>query len=242
MEEHDAQNNFTEVHHALLFGWIARAVLVSVGEPTGAAALRKAVQRYGNQRGRRMALRAKASRHPLNMLNYIAYREWKSSPGNQHERQMVEKAPDARVHIYQCPWYTAWKEHDLMSFGRYYCLEIDQALVHGFNPDLRLDVNGTLSNGAERCEFVYHGANLTSPNFVLLAYRQAVLPGKSALMPWEYHVGHLFTTLEKVLVAELGEAGRLAVQTGLSEFTQQYGEQAAQCVVDYRTVDFDQLP
>jgi hypothetical protein len=82
----------------------------------------------------------------------------------------VQKAPDARVHILQCPWHQAWKEHDLTPYARFYCLEIDQALVHGFNPDSQLDVNGTLPNGSDRCEFVYHGASLTTLNNLLLRY------------------------------------------------------------------------
>jgi hypothetical protein len=242
MAEFDSQKDFTEIHHALLFGWIARAVIEAIGEQNGEVIIRKAVQQYGNQRGRRMALRAKSNRHPLNMANYIAYSEWISSPGSQHEKEMVEKAPDAKVHIHKCPWYAAWKENGLLPFARIYCQEIDQALVYGFNPDLKLDVNGTLTNGADRCEFVYRDANLTAPNYVLLAYRKAVLPGKSAAMPWEYHVGHLYTILEKVLVGELGETGRLIVQAGLAKFAQRYGEQAAQSLVAYRSVDFDRLP
>jgi hypothetical protein len=176
------------------------------------------------------------------MANYIAYSEWKSSPGNQHEMQMVEKAPDARVHIHKCPWYQAWKEYDLISYSRFYCLEIDQALAHGFNPDLQLDVNGTLPNGADHCEFVYHGANLTPMNYLMLAYKKTVKPGKMAVMPWEYHAGHLYKTVERVVVDELGEAGNTAIQTGLAEFTKQYGEQAVQKIMAYRSVDFDRLP
>jgi hypothetical protein len=242
MPDQPMQNGFTETHHALLFGLMAKAIMEQAGEHQGEAVLRKAVQQYGHERGRRMALRANANRHPLNMANYIAYSEWKSSPGNQHEMQMVEKAPDARVHIHKCPWYQAWKENDLIPYARFYCLEVDRALAHGFNPDLQLDVNGTLPNGAEACEFVYHGANLTPMNYLLLAYKKSVKPGKSAVMPWDYHVGHLYKTVERVVFDELGEPGRMAVQAGLAEFTRRYGEQAALSILAYRSVDFDRLP
>jgi len=43
-------------------------------------------------------------------------------------------------------------------------------------------------------------------------------------MPWEYHLGHLYTTFERVAVEALGEAGRSAVQTGLDEFARQFGQ------------------
>jgi len=242
MPNHTMQNGFTELHHALLFGWMAKAIMEKAGEYKGEAVIRKAVQQYGHERGRRMALRANANRHPLNMANFIAYGEWKSSPGNQHEMQMVEKAPDARVHIFKCPWNQAWKENNLLPYARFYCLDIDRALAYGFNPDLQLDVNGTLPNGADHCEFVYHGANLTPMNYLLLAYKKAVKPGKSAVMSWDYHVGHLYKTVERVVVDELGEAGNIAIQTGLAEFTKQYGEQAVQRIMAFRPVDFDRLP
>jgi len=234
--------DFTETHHALLFGWIAKAVIEQIGEARGEAALRKAVQQYGNERGHRMALRASANREPLTMANYLAYGEWRSTPGNAHDVQVIEKKPDARVQMRKCPWYGAWKENGLVPYGRLYCLEIDKALVQGFNPGLRLDVNATQPDGADCCEFVYHGATFSLPSYLLLAYKKAIYPGKSAVMPWEYHLGHLFATLEKVLLAELSEPGNKAVQAGLAEFTRWFGEPAAQAILTYRSIDFNRLP
>jgi hypothetical protein len=240
--EQEPPISFTETHHALLFGWMAQALLAQAGEQAGEAVIRKAVRQYGNERGRRMALRAKANRHALTMANFIAYGEWKPSPGLGHKMQKVEKTPAFKVHIHQCPWHQAWKDRGLVAVGRLYCLEVDKALVHGFNPDLVLGVNGTLPDGAEHCEFVYHDANLTPINYLKLAYHKYIKPGKSAAMPWEYHLGHLYTTFERVAVEALGEAGRSAVQTGLDEFTRQFGQAAAQRVAAYRTVDFERVP
>ena len=53
--------NFTATHHALLFAWISRAVINAVGEEKGEGIIRKAVVKYGMQRGKRMAMRAKAN-------------------------------------------------------------------------------------------------------------------------------------------------------------------------------------
>lgn len=46
-------------HHAILFAFIAKETISTFGEK-GKEALTKGVIRYGNQRGRRMALRALA--------------------------------------------------------------------------------------------------------------------------------------------------------------------------------------
>lgn len=237
MSKKDEQQSSTEVHHALLFAWIGKAVVEQAGEQTGEAVLRTAIRQYGEERGRRMALRAQANRHPLTMANYFAYGEYEISPGEM-DLKITRRSPHARLCISKCPWHTAWREDGLLALGRLYCLEIDQALVRGFNPALQLDVKATRTSGAAECEFIYHDADPTLPNLLLLRYRKAVRPGAKAVMGWDYHVGHLFTTLEKIIVQELGEEGQRAIEAGLVEFAERYGAQAAQRVAASRSKDY----
>jgi hypothetical protein len=230
---------FTETYHALLFAWLAKAMVEAAGEAQGEAIVRQAVRRYGAERGGRMALRATANGHPLTMANYIAYGEWTATPG-AGQQALVEKSPHAKQHVYRCPWHSTWNENGLLAYGRLYCLEIDKALVNGFNPELAVEVNGTLTNGAERCEFVFRDARLPWWSNAWLAYRKRIRPGQSAKRPWDYHTGHLFTTLEKVAAAALGEAGQRAVEAALAEFARRFGEAAAQRVTAFREVEFSQ--
>jgi hypothetical protein len=65
--------------------------------------------------------------------------------------------------------------------------------------------------------------------------------GAEAVKPWDYHVGHLFSTLEKVAVEELSEVGQEAIQSGLDEFANRYGEQAMLRVVSSRGIDYDSV-
>ena len=233
-------DGFTEIHHALLFALISRSVIEGVGEQKGEAIIRKAVRQYGQERGHRMALRAQANKHALNMTNYIAYNEYKNSPGGM-EQKIIEKVPHARVRISKCPWHTTWKENELLAYGRFYCLEIDEAVVRGFNPALQLDVHGTQTNGAAQCEFLFHDANLTILNYLLIGYRKAVKPGAKAVLPWDYHTGHLFKTLEEVVVEELGAERQRAIDTALVEFADRFGEQALQKVAASRSMDYSIL-
>jgi hypothetical protein len=229
---------FSAGHHALLFGYLTKAVFEVIGPENGEAVIRKAVRQYGRERGRRMALRARANDHSPTMANFLAYGEW-SAPEGEMEQVMVTKIPNAEVQVVLCPWANAWKENDLLPFGRFYCLEIDHALIKGFNPDLRLDVISTLTNDADQCDFIYHQANLSFINTILLGYRKKYSPGGKARMSWEYHAGHLFTTMEKVIVAELGKTGEQAMQAGLKSFGAKFGEEAARLITEYRGVDFD---
>ncbi len=248
MPEQFAGTVFTEVHHALLFGWIGRAVIEAVGEAQGEEVMRIAVKQYGQERGRRMALRARAGGQALSLAAYLAYGEWKASPpealpegcgGWTGSQQWIERTSQiARERVTRCPWHAAWKAHDLLPYGRLYCQEIDGGLVGGFNPALAVDVPATLTGGAPACEFVFHN---TGPAAAQEPATQSA-PGQRTQMPWEYHAGHLFATLEKVIVARLGGAGRAAVESGLAEFARHFGQPAAERILAYRDVDFSQLP
>jgi hypothetical protein len=220
---------FRATDHALLFAWLARSVVQRAGEVRGEAVVREAVRRYGGQRGRRMALRAQADGQPLTMANYRAYGEWQAAEGETaHEKVM--QGPDMVAHVHRCPWHRAWEAHKVMPFGRLYCLEIDQALVRGFNPALQLDVNSILTEGDPYCEFVYHDVEPAGGT------------GKGVAMPWAYHLGHLYKTVGEVVVEELGEMGQRAVDEALAEFARHHGQEAARTVAGYGDTDFDRLP
>ncbi|MGD8967868.1 MAG: L-2-amino-thiazoline-4-carboxylic acid hydrolase [Anaerolineae bacterium] len=223
-----AAGRFTATHHALLFAWMARAVIDRVGKERGEAVILEAVRRYGEERGHRMALRAEADGEPLSTANYLAYGEWSANPG-ETEQTIVEQGADVRMTVQRCPWHAAWAENDLMAYGRLYCLEIDEALVRGFNAALRLDVACTRPNDSKSCEFVFHGVGKR-------------VPRHGRVMPWAYHVGHLYKTVGDVMVEEMGPVGREAAREALDPFAQRYGEEAAEVVLAYRDVDFGQLP
>jgi len=234
-------DKFTPTHHALLTAWISRAVVNSEGAEEGERVFRKAIAAYGNQRGRRMALRAEANGHPLTMANYLAYGEWAAEKGEM-EMKIREKSPHTRAHVLKCPWHTAWKENNLLPYGRYFCMEVDEALVEGFNKDLVLEIGGTQSNGDEYCDFNFKDANLTPMKLLGLAWKKSISPGKKVQMPWEYHVGHLYKTLSEVIAEQLGEKAGGIISTALKDFTDKYGEEAGRTVTSFENTDFNQLP
>lgn len=231
MPEHQPTIDFGPPDHALLFAWLARAVLRRAGEERGEALIRRAVARYGEQRGRRMALRARMAGEPLTMAAFLAYGEliWPDDAGEFDE---AVRGPDLVERVSRCLWHGAWVENDLLPYGRFYCLEVDAALVRGFNPGLRLDVNGTLSNGAPCCEFVFHQARPAQAEGGIAAAPAA------CRLPWEYHLGHLFSTVGDLVVHELGAEGQAAMDEALAAFAARYGLQAALQVAAYRDADF----
>ena len=232
---------FSESSHALLFALIARQVITTYGEQKGLFALRKATRSYGEQRGRRMALRARANGDELTMTNFLVYGEWRSvTDSGQQER--IEEQADLRMLVQRCPWDEAWKEAHLLPYGRYYCQEIDAALLRGFNPDLLIEVNQTLSNDGLPCEFVYRQALLEPGKTLSYIHDKAALLEPQRLMPWEYHCGHLYQACSLVMGEEFGPPGRVTVQNALAEFALRYGGAAAGTVAGYLKTDFDRLP
>ncbi len=118
---------------------------------------------------------------------------------------------------------------------------MDEAILHGFNPNLNMEIESTLSNGGEKCRLVYLDANLTFIRYLLTGYRRAISPGKKVVMPWEYHVGHLFKTFDISIGEELGELGRHASESALQEFSRHYGESAVQQVLSFHATDFTKI-
>ncbi len=236
----EIRKSFTPTHHALLFGWLGRAVVQAVGHEQAEVILRKAVRRYASQRGRRMAQRAQRDGQALTMLNYMVYGEWRAGEGEM-QADTLTAAPHLKMHVNRCPWSTAWRENDLLPYGRYYCMEVDEALVRSFNPELRLDVDETQSGGGECCDFTFFDANLTPENAQIMAQRKQAL-GNRVVMAWDYHTGHLYKTVTEVMTEELGAQGEEAARQALADFAQRYGEPAAQIVLEFLTVDFNRLP
>lgn len=233
--------SFTATHHALLFSWISRAVINAVGEEKGEIVIRKAVVKYAIQRGKRMALRAEANGDELTMTNYMAFGEWEAGEGEM-EHRFLEVIPDAKMQVLKCPWHTIWEENDLMQYGKYFCMEVDEALVKGFNEDLVLEIKGTRTGGDDVCDFNFKGANLTDENMEKLFYRKTVKPGKKAIMSWEYHAGHLYKTIGEVIFDELGEQAKIIMEASLNDFVDKYGEEATRIVKSYKQTDFNKLP
>jgi hypothetical protein len=242
MTKNNGHKSFTPAHHGLLMAWIGRQLFQRIGPVKGEMILRKAIRRYGEERGRRMALRVQTAGKELTMLNYLIYGECSLTAGEMTQRMEQNNHNNLRMLVEHCPWQATWMEENLMEYGRLYCHEIDLALIRGFNPQLHLDVLKTQTNDRQPCDFIFHGVPLSVSNSLALMVGQKINPGKRAILPWEYHVGHLYKTISDVLTAELGLTGREASEAALVEFTARFGEGSTRIVRDYQQTDFSSLP
>jgi hypothetical protein len=242
MSENNKLSPLSETHHAVLFALIARHTIEQFGANEGEAVIRKAIRRYGNQRGKRMAMRAQANSQDLTMPGYLSYGEWQPSAYDIMSSTKEDIELDMRMKVVKCPWNDAWVKYGLIQYGRIYCQEIDDALIKGFNPALTLETISTLSNDGQPCVFIYRDACSVQKESPTLLQKKQSEPQETNTMPWEYHCGHLYKTFNAVLIDEWGVIGMAAIRSALEEFGSIFGKEATRLILGYQETDFDQLP
>jgi hypothetical protein len=223
-------------HHALLMAWMAQEAVRVLGPIPAHDLLRDAVQRYGQERGSRMAHRATAWGHALDWTSYLAYKEW-AAPDHPHSSETITTTPHWQTHVTQCPWNDAWEAEGLVASGGYYCRDIDRAIVQGFNPALSLAVGQTLPNEGACCEFAYTGYVLDADAEERLAALRADL-GDSVVMPWSYHLGHLYWTVRRMFAEHTGAAGIAIAERALSTWEARFGAEAVDTIRAHEATDW----
>lgn len=225
-------------HHAMLFAFLAKETIDTFGEE-GKKAVSAGVERYGEQRGRRMALRTLADGNELNVENYLVYGEWEAFPG-QMDLRFPAYEPEVRMQNYRCPWHTEWSQRGLLDYGYFYCKDVDAALARGYN-NLCLELKGNRILGDPCCDFVFKGCGIPADRMEEFAAKRAKI-GSKAKMPWPYHVGHIYSSMRAAIVDAFGAEGEQAVSRALEAYTREYGEEATALVLEYADLDYDVMP
>lgn len=115
----------------------------------------RCVQQYGEERGRRMAMRALRMGYELNFNAYQACGEWMSTRPELSDSRAAEPVPGmSHTRNYHCLWCERFRERDASDVGRIYCSEIDRSIVRGFNPDMHFELRGFAHDG-DCCDFVF---------------------------------------------------------------------------------------
>jgi hypothetical protein len=103
-------------------------------------------------------------------------------------------------------------------------------------------VNSIRPNGGDVCDFVFRDAGLSVLKFLGLAFKKKVRPGRHAVMPWEYHCGHLYKTMGQVIRRELGEKTDSIMANALKEAKAFFNESQISTILSYKNTDFETLP
>jgi hypothetical protein len=226
---------FNERHHAFISASFYRE-LMSKSPSNGKDIFVLATQRYGEQRGSRMAQRAIRDGRKLDFATYCAYGEWSYTQEYFAEFRHVEvisKSPDYHYHVYACPWHDQYAEMDLIEGACLYCTHIDLAISRGFNPFLDFEVRSILHKDG-KCDFVLKDAQLEQKGY-------SVDKSKTQL-PFEYHCGHIYKTFSDIVKSILGQKGAEICDSVINCFAAEYGEEMAKVLLSYKNTDFNVLP
>lgn len=182
---------FNEKTHAFIVASYYKQLTEQLGKERGEAIFIKASQKYAEQRGARMALRAMRDGYPLDYASYFAYGEW--YPTIKSESKNVGENNEKRNNIFKCAWAETFKEMGLQDCGKVYCYQIDAGIVRGFNPDLQFKTHCNLSD-SDYCDLQFIGSDLTKTV-------PAPADGKK---DWVYHCAHTMRAYGDVCHAILG--------------------------------------
>lgn len=210
-------------HHAVLFALFAKHAVTMCGK-RGEEAIQKGMTVYGNERGARMAANALARGDELTTMTNQAYGEWKPDYDGQMEFGQLRTEPTLQTYITKCAWCDAWKKHDLLEYGKLYCVNVDNAVYQGFRSDFVCTPTATaLSWGGTRCEFDW-GHPISAEEAEELARKKKEL-GTSCMKDFNFHTAHLKHTISKMLIEELGEEGKNAAEYALDEYAGLFGQE-----------------
>lgn len=210
-------------HHAMMFAYLAKHAITLCGEK-GKEAILAGMTAYGKERGARMAANALAHGDELTTMTNQAYGEWKPDFDGQMEFGQLRTEPTLQTYIAKCAWCDAWEKHGITEYGKYYCVNVDNAVYQGFRSDFVCTPTTTsLSWGGQRCEFDW-GYPLSPEEVKTLAEKKKEL-GSSCMKDFNFHTAHLKFTLSKTLVESLGEEGEKITTLALKEYSDTFGEE-----------------
>ena len=135
-----------------------------------------------------------------------------------------QNLPTLQTYIAKCAWCEAWKKHNITEYGKYYCVNVDNAVYQGFRSDFVCTPTATsMSWGGERCEFDW-GHPLSQKEVKELAEKKAEL-GTSCMKDFNFHTAHLKYTVSQALLHNLGEKGEEAVKLALADYVDTFGQE-----------------
>ncbi|MGE5485604.1 MAG: L-2-amino-thiazoline-4-carboxylic acid hydrolase [Ignavibacteriales bacterium] len=135
---------------ALLYYHFARVLGDELGEDEALRILKRVIEEYGRDCGRRVREFIIGKGLPLSLENYGKAPDL---PGLGWKRgTTVAPSGERRPVVHYCPMAEMWKELGAAEIGRTYC-RVDQAKYRAYNPGIVCVHTKNVLDGDECCEF-----------------------------------------------------------------------------------------
>lgn len=230
---------WTERHHAFLIGLFYRETVRQWGKE-GEAIFIEAVKEYAEQRGRRMAMRARNHGFAPDFFAYFSHGEWAPSETPILKGQSFADGTDWVILNPECPWLSTFQAMEEPACARVYCSLIDKHLLKGFNPSLCLEVE-TFLQDTDFCTFRWKQADLKERDWLGIAEIKKRYK-KENVCPFEYHTGHVWKTFKEVIEKKKEVDSMRVLDRVLEEFRFVYGKESVNEILTYQSMDFNKLP
>jgi hypothetical protein len=138
-------------HIMHLLASLAREADVEFGHK-GLDMVGRAIVRFGEERGQRIARLVREASRPLTLMNFFIFGDLDVS-GNEMTPELVDG--ELHIRVTRCRLADKLKELGLEKYAEHYCKYIDVALLNGYNPKLQLEVKSQLTRGGDCCHFIY---------------------------------------------------------------------------------------
>lgn len=140
---------------ALLYYHLTKAMIDDFGEDAKKT-IRKAIERFGFERGRSIAERVKKEGYELTIDNLDRFYDIPIAAGWSPEGKYKYKSEES-IKKYGCTksciFADVWIEKNWRDIGRIYC-EVDTALRKGYNEKIKYTPTKNILSGDECCESV----------------------------------------------------------------------------------------
>ena len=113
----------------------------------------EAVEKYGEERGKRIAKLVKSMGKEPDLKNFFIYGDFDSRANLTYSPNLVEG--NLEICITECPFDKGCKTWGKEEYGKIYCEYIDKAILRGYNTNLILDVPANMTKGDEKCILRY---------------------------------------------------------------------------------------
>jgi len=138
---------------ATLFSFTFKAVIEELGPKKSEALLKKAIEEFGRARGRRTAGIVKGLGKPLTLKNLLIYNDM--DPRNANPQPIDIANGDFVMKTGECVLWNTTREFGLSDFSQFFCKYNDDAVIEGYNPDIKLIKDYRYQTGKDHCVFRY---------------------------------------------------------------------------------------
>ena len=226
---------FNEMSHAFIAAKFYEYLVDEFGE-RGKTAFTHGTIYYASQRGRRMAQRAIRDGKELTFETYCQYGEWKSTEAAKEKDiankfEITSTSPTYDRNISHCPWRAQFVKMGAEEAGLAYCKYLDSSIAMGFNPDISYTVDLEPLDGRDG-EYCVHVVGESMDN-------KDTTNRPENLIDFDYHCAHSFWSFSEVVVGIFDSTGYKISEKVLEDFSNEYGEEAADIIMSYKDTNFN---